>query len=83
MTADRRNELDAYPPPTIAQYLDVDTGFNEIVLDTGPIIQGFVSIYSTQSAVFCSAMIVDPTLIVPQGIDLHMVRFNAHRGTVE
>ena len=47
------------------------------------IAQGAINIESTQSAVFCTAMIVDAAEIVPNGIDLHLVRVNPHPGTVE
>jgi hypothetical protein len=47
------------------------------------IAQGAINIESTQSAVFCSAMIVDAAAVVPSGIDLHLVRVNPHPGTVE
>jgi hypothetical protein len=45
--------------------------------------EGTVSIESTQSGVFCTAMMVDPTADVPSGIALHLVRINPHPGTVE
>jgi hypothetical protein len=45
--------------------------------------QGGVNIESTQSGVFCTAMIVDAAAGVPAGIDLHLVRVNPHPGTVE
>ena len=45
--------------------------------------QGGVNIESTQSAVFCTAMIVDAAAAIPNGIDLHLVRVNPHPGTVE
>jgi hypothetical protein len=60
-----------------------NTSFAEAIVNTGVIFQGLVTVYSTQSAVFCTAMIVDPSLSAPEGIDLHMVRYNANPGTVE
>jgi hypothetical protein len=45
--------------------------------------QGAVVIDATESAVFCSAMIVDAAAIVPNGIELHLVRINPHPGSVE
>ena len=45
--------------------------------------QGAVNIEPTQSAVFCTAMMVEAAPFVPQGIDLHLVRVNPHPGTVE
>ena len=50
---------------------------------TGAILQGVVNVYSTQSGVFCTAMIMDSNATFPNGIDLHMARHNAHPGTVE
>ena len=43
---------------------------------------GVVNIESTQSAVFCNAMIVD-TAVAGQGISIPLVRVNPHPGTVE
>jgi hypothetical protein len=58
------------------------TSFNEEVLNTGFVLQGVLNVESTQSAVFCSAMIVDAA--DPQnGVALHMVRVNGHPGTIE
>jgi len=64
------------------------TPFSEISLGTGQIVQGVLNIQSTESGVFCSAMLVDAAggpgaANVPEGIDLHMVRYNPHPGTVE
>lgn len=53
------------------------------VLSASDIFQGMVRVYSTQSGVFCSSMVASSTAAEPQGIDLNMVRFNAHPGTVE
>ena len=47
------------------------------------VFQGGVNIESTQSGVFCTAMILDAAAGVPNGIDLHLVRVNPHPGTVE
>jgi len=44
--------------------------------------QGRVSVASTQSGVFCSAVLAQLT-VPPSGLQLHIVRFNAHPGTVE
>ena len=56
-----------------------------IALPTGGIYGGALQILSTQSAVYCSAMLVraDGTFSGPSGVALHMVRFNPHPGTVE
>ena len=59
-----------------------NTPFNAIILNTGSVAQGVVNVESTQSAVFCSAMIVGAAS--PQtGVALHLVRVNPHPGTVE
>ena len=53
-------------------------------LSPGSIItHGGIVIESTQSGVFCTAMIVDAAATVPSGIPLHLVRVNPHPGTVE
>jgi hypothetical protein len=63
---------------THATSLFVDDGLN-----TGAVAQGVVNVEATNSAVFCTAMIVDAAATVPNGIDLHLVRVNPHPGTVE
>ena len=52
---------------------------------TGSFFGGAVEILSTQSAIYCNAMLVDAATpaVVPAGIALHLVRFNPHPGTVE
>ena len=51
------------------------------VLGTGPVL-GVFNVESTQSAVFCSAMVV-PAATPQNGVALHMVRVNGHPGTIE
>jgi hypothetical protein len=59
-----------------------DTLFIETIMSTGVVNQGVLNVESTQSGVFCSAMIVSGA--APQdGVALHMVRVNGHAGTVE
>jgi hypothetical protein len=59
-----------------------DTGMsNEANLNAG-FVQGLFNIESTQSAVFCSAMVVS-AVDAEEGVALHMVRVNGHPGTVE
>ena len=54
------------------------------ILPTGGMTGGTLQVLSTQSGVFCSAMLVDAASVnVPAGIALHMVRYNPHPGTVE
>jgi hypothetical protein len=51
---------------------------------TGPgITEGTVNIESTNSAVFCSAKVVDPAAGVPTGYSVPLIRVNPHPGTVE
>lgn len=45
--------------------------------------QGTAAIIATSKEVYCSAMVVDAAATVPNGIALHMVRFNPAPGTVE
>jgi hypothetical protein len=55
----------------------------DVVLNTLAVTQGLALIRATSRDVICSAMIVDPAAIVPQGIALHMVRSNPQTGTQE
>jgi hypothetical protein len=57
--------------------------FNEQVFTMGDILQGTVNIESTQSGVFCSSMIVDPSTTGPNGMTLRLVRVNGHPGVQE
>ena len=56
---------------------------NQSTLATGAIDGGVVNIESTQSGVFCSAMILDSATSGPNGAALHLIRVNPHPGTVE
>ena len=58
------------------------TSFVEFPLSTGVVNQGVLNVESTQSAVFCSAMIVDAAF-VHNAVALHMVRVNGHPGVIE
>jgi hypothetical protein len=58
-------------------------GDEDLLLNTGAIRQGTLNIEATNSAVFCTAAIVDAAAAIPNGIDLHLVRVNPHPGTVE
>jgi hypothetical protein len=55
----------------------------EVVLDSGGIAGGLVNIEATQSGVFCTAAILDAVTPAVTGAALHLVRVNAHPGTVE
>ena len=44
---------------------------------------GSIRILATRAAVFCNASVIDASATLPNGIDLHMVRYNAAPGTVE
>jgi hypothetical protein len=52
-------------------------------LNTGNISQGFFSIGSTTTNMFCSAMIMDAASAGAVGIPLHLVRYNSAPGTIE
>jgi hypothetical protein len=65
---------------TRATVLFVDEDF---LLNTSSISQGVVNVEATNSAVFCTAVIVDAAASIPNGIPLHLVRVNPHPGTVE
>jgi len=55
-----------------------------INLATGLVTQGVVNVEATNSAVFCTAHIVDAAGDPPAFMgDLHLVRVNPHPGTVE
>jgi hypothetical protein len=58
---------------------------DEIELETGVLFGGTVQVQSTQSAVYCSAMLTNANggETGPAGVALHMVRLNPHPGTVE
>ena len=58
--------------------------FEDAVLSPGEVInQGSAEILATSIEIFCSAMIVDAATNSVQGIDLHLVRFNAIPGSQE
>jgi hypothetical protein len=58
------------------------THFEHLALFTGVVAQGAVNIESTQSAVFCNAVVVDAA-DAADGFVLPLVRVNPHPGTVE
>ena len=58
-----------------------DLGF---ALNTGFVAQGVVNVEATDSAVFCTAVVLDAGSGVPIFMSpLHLVRVNPHPGTVE
>ena len=59
----------------------LDTGNSMGV--SGILSSGTVNIETTNSGVFCTAMIVDATSGTLDGVDLHLVRINPHPGSVE
>ena len=59
----------------VAIYAEVQVG--------GANYQGNVAIYSTQSEVFCSALVGPSSNTSVPGSLLHMIRFNEHPGVVE
>jgi hypothetical protein len=48
-----------------------------------PVSGGVVNVESTNSAVFCTAKVIDPDVDGANGHSLPMVRVNPHPGTVE
>jgi hypothetical protein len=53
-------------------------------LETGLVRQGVVNVEATNSAVFCTAVVVDAANLMPIFMSpLHLVRVNPHPGTVE
>jgi len=63
----------------VAVFLDADD-----LLATGAVTQGVVNVEATNSAVFCTAVVVDASNTIPTFMSpLHLVRVNAHPGTVE
>ena len=53
-------------------------------LSTGQVLQGVVNVESTNSAVFCTAAVIDAAGNPPVfSMPLHLVRVNPHPGTVE
>ena len=56
---------------------------SDLILNTGMVDQGFAGIASTTTDVFCSAMMLDASAATPNGIALHLVRFNSASGTQE
>ena len=58
--------------------------FPEATLSTGAVTQGVVNIEATNSAVFCTAVVVDVENVKPVFMSpLHLVRVNPQPGTVE
>lgn len=57
--------------------------YDGVNLNTGAMNQGSIVVSSTTINIHCTAMIVDAASTVPNGIALHMVRFNPHPGSVE
>jgi len=58
--------------------------FEDATVSPGEVInQGSAEILATSIQVFCSAMIVDAEVNLPEGIALHLVRFNAISGSQE
>jgi hypothetical protein len=76
-------------PATIANHaaLTISTHPTVLFLETAPemplIRQGTLVVRSTETAVYCSAMVLDAATPRATGIALHMVRFEAQPGTVE
>jgi hypothetical protein len=73
------------PRDTVTLSTHITRIFTEdVALSRGVVInQGSAEILGTSADIFCSAMIVDAATGSPQGIALHMVRFNAATGSQE
>jgi hypothetical protein len=56
----------------------LDASFN-----TGKIDQGVFGLAATSNNIVCTAHIIDASATVPQGIDLHPIRFNPISGSQE
>src|SRR5262245_4461664 len=57
--------------------------YADVPLNTGAVTQGTAAIAATSVNVTCTAMQVLPQGVFPQGIALHMTRFNPIAGTQE
>jgi hypothetical protein len=70
---------------TITVATSVIAGYDAVVLaELGDVIVGVVNVEATQSAVFCTAHVVNQDAPSPTtGNPLHLVRVNPHPGTVE
>jgi hypothetical protein len=55
----------------------------DLILNTGVVNQGLVIVKGTSNLIVCTAHVLDAAAAVPQGIDLHGIRFNAVTGTQE
>ena len=61
----------------------IAAAFVQFTILTGQLRTGVVNIESTQSALFCTAMVVEADSFDLNGVQLHLVRVNPHPGTVE
>ena len=68
---------------TVTFSTHLTSAFNDASLDTGAVTQGILNVEATNSGVFCTAMIVNASLNTVEGVPLHLIRVNAHPGTVE
>jgi hypothetical protein len=69
---------------TVTVATRVTNEFSETFTFPGPVItEGAVNIEATNSAVFCTAKVVEPAADRPTGFTLPLVRVNPHPGTVE
>lgn len=57
--------------------------FSELILPIGELELAMAVIHSSTTNLHCSAMVHNAATAAPVGINLHMVRFNAHPGSVE
>jgi hypothetical protein len=52
-------------------------------LTTGTLNQGVVVVLGTSTAFTCTGQVLDASAAVPNGFNLHPMRFNPHPGTIE
>jgi hypothetical protein len=64
-------------------YVRAPFGVDMVLSPAVKVDQGFARISATAKGVYCSAMIVDASAFVPEGIALHMARVNAPTGVQE
>ena len=58
--------------------------FDDVDLGASGVFQGVVNVEATNSAVFCTAAVIDAASTTPVfSMPLHLVRVNPHPGTVE
>lgn len=57
--------------------------FTNLALNTGVIGQGTIGVSATSTNIVCTGQVMDASASVPNGVDLHAVRFNPISGSAE